>query len=101
MTSRSPRWIVPSSGSCSVARMRISVDLPAPLRPSNPNIPGGTSREIPFNARVPFGYVFESPEMESVMDVRLRENARGCCGGGENYADLQGAGGASGDFSPT
>jgi hypothetical protein len=33
---------------------RISVDLPAPLRPSRPNMPGGTSRETLFSAWVPF-----------------------------------------------
>ncbi len=51
----SPRRIDPSSGSCSVARMRINVDLPAPFRPSSPNIPWGISSETSFNARVPLG----------------------------------------------
>ena len=32
---------VPPSASCSVARVRISVDLPAPFGPSSPNIPCG------------------------------------------------------------
>src|SRR5688572_19385713 len=59
----SPRLTDPSSGSCSVARIRISVDLPAPFRPRRPNIPGGMSSDTPFNAWVPFGYVFDRSRM--------------------------------------
>jgi hypothetical protein len=45
----------PSSGSCSVAMIRIRVDFPAPFRPSSPNIPFGTSSETSLSARVPLG----------------------------------------------
>ena len=46
---------MPASGSCSVAMMRISVDLPAPFGPSRPNMPGGIASETSSSARVPFG----------------------------------------------
>ena len=46
---------LPEVGICSVAMQRISVDLPAPFGPSNPNMPGGTSSETESSARVPFG----------------------------------------------
>src|SRR5690348_2141989 len=51
--------MVPASGSCRVAMMRISVDLPAPLGPSRPNIPGAMVSETSSSARVPFWYVLE------------------------------------------
>jgi hypothetical protein len=41
------------------------VDLPAPFGPSNPNIPGGISREIPRSARTPPGYVLVKFWIES------------------------------------
>ena len=44
---------LPLSASCSVASVRISDDLPAPLGPSNPNIPRGTSRLTLFSACTP------------------------------------------------
>src|SRR5438093_7991552 len=47
--------------------MRMSVDLPAPLGPSRPNIPGGIDSDTSSSARVPFGYVFERPSMRSSM----------------------------------
>ena len=50
-----PRRMLPSSGSCSVARMRISVDLPAPLGPSRPYIPAGIVRVTSFSACTPLG----------------------------------------------
>ncbi len=46
--------IEPESGSCSVATVRIRVDLPAPLGPSRPNIPFGISSDTLFRARTPF-----------------------------------------------
>ena len=51
----SPKRIAPAVGICSVAMQRISVDLPAPLGPSRPNMPRGTSSVTPSSARVPFG----------------------------------------------
>src|SRR6266545_4252518 len=42
------RAIVPPSGSCSPARVRNSVDLPAPFAPTNPmTSPGATTRSSP------------------------------------------------------
>src|SRR2546421_460121 len=55
--------IEPVSGSCSVAIVRISVDLPAPLGPRRPNIPRGISRSMSRRARTPLGYVLETPRM--------------------------------------
>ena len=49
----SPSVIVPVSGSCSVAMMRISVDLPAPFGPSSPYIPAGIVRVTSFSACTP------------------------------------------------
>jgi hypothetical protein len=40
----SPKRIEPSVGVCSVATVRISVDLPAPLGPSRPYMPRGIER---------------------------------------------------------
>src|SRR5690606_42111905 len=39
--------------------VRISVDLPAPLGPSRPNMPVGMSRLMPLSACTPLAYVFE------------------------------------------
>ena len=49
----SPRWMVPLSGSCSVASMRISVDFPAPFGPSSPYMPGGIVSVTPLSACTP------------------------------------------------
>jgi hypothetical protein len=49
-TSMPSKVTVPLSGSCSVAIVRISEDLPAPFGPSRPNMPGGTSSETSRNA---------------------------------------------------
>ena len=49
----SPKAADPLSGACSVARVRISVDLPAPLGPSKPNMPLGMSSVTPSMARTP------------------------------------------------
>ena len=49
----SPNLIVPAVGSCSVATVRIKVDLPAPLGPSSPNIPRGMDRVTSSKATVP------------------------------------------------
>src|SRR5919197_6230222 len=48
--------------------MRMSVDLPAPLGPSNPNMPCGMASETSSSARVPFVYVLERFSMRSSMD---------------------------------
>ena len=47
--------IAPASGSCSVATIRISVDLPAPFRPSRPYMPAGIVRVTLFSACTPLG----------------------------------------------
>jgi hypothetical protein len=51
----SPNRIAPELGICSVAKHRISDDLPAPLGPSNPNMPRGISSVTSSRARVPLG----------------------------------------------
>ena len=51
----SPSAAVPESAPCSVASVRISVDLPAPLGPSSPNMPGGTVSETRSSAWTPPG----------------------------------------------
>src|SRR5262245_15455703 len=58
---------VPESGCCSVATVRMSVDLPAPFGPSKPNMPAGMSRDTSFSARTPFEYVLERCAMERFM----------------------------------
>jgi hypothetical protein len=45
--------IAPSVGVCSVATVRISVDLPAPFGPSRPYMPRGMERVTWSSARVP------------------------------------------------
>ena len=52
-TSMPSKVMAPESGSCRVAMVRISVDLPAPFGPSRPNMPGGISSETPFSALTP------------------------------------------------
>jgi hypothetical protein len=47
-----PNRIEPAVGTCSVATHRISVDLPAPLGPSNPNMPRGMVSVTSSSARV-------------------------------------------------
>src|SRR3954453_5781631 len=59
----SPSVMEPKSGSCSVAIVRMSVDLPAPLGPRRPYIPRGMSRLTLRNARTPLVYVLETPRM--------------------------------------
>ena len=51
----SPSPTLPVSGSCSVATMRISVLLPAPLGPRSPNMPVGIRSDTSCSARTPFG----------------------------------------------
>jgi hypothetical protein len=41
---------VPASGSCNVAMVRMSDDLPAPFGPSRPNMPAGICSETLRNA---------------------------------------------------
>src|SRR6185312_12492011 len=62
----SPSLMLPSSGSCSVAMVRINVDLPAPFGPRRPNRPRGMSRLTALRATVPFEYVFERPSIFSI-----------------------------------
>ena len=61
----------PSRAAAAWRSVRISVDLPAPLGPSRPNMPAGMSSETLFRARTPLAYVFERPEMERFM-TRVR-----------------------------
>ena len=49
-----PSAIAPESGSCSVAIVRMSVDLPAPFGPSRPNMPVGIVSETFLSACTPF-----------------------------------------------
>src|SRR5512142_1037116 len=50
-TSNPPTAARPPVGGTSVVSMRMSVDLPAPLGPSSPNVsPSATSKEIPSTA---------------------------------------------------
>src|SRR5689334_18003524 len=63
----SPRRTEPVSGSWSVASVRIRVDLPAPLGPSRPNIPGPTVRVTSRSAWTPLGYLFERFSMTRFM----------------------------------
>ena len=51
----SPSAIEPESASCSVAMVRISVDLPAPFGPSRPNMPVGIVSETSCSALTPLG----------------------------------------------
>ncbi len=55
-TSTSPSVALPESASCNVASVRMSVDLPAPLGPANPNIPGEMCIETLSNAWTPLAY---------------------------------------------
>jgi hypothetical protein len=52
-TSMPSNRIEPASASCSVAIVRISVDLPAPFGPSRPNMPFGMSSVTESSARTP------------------------------------------------
>src|SRR6476620_10890993 len=61
----SPSAIEPESASCSVAIVRISVDLPAPFGPSSPNMPVGIVSETSCSALTPLGYVLDRPSMRS------------------------------------
>ena len=47
--------MLPLSGSCSVAIVRISVLLPAPFGPRSPNMPVGMRIETSRSARTPLG----------------------------------------------
>ena len=51
--------MLPESGSCNVAMVRINVDFPAPFGPNRPKSPVGNSNEILSSALIPFLYVFE------------------------------------------
>src|SRR5262249_24844750 len=61
------RWIVPESGSCRVATVRISVLLPAPFGPSRPNMLLPMVMHTLLSACTPFGYVLERLLMLSAI----------------------------------
>src|SRR5689334_2803407 len=58
----------PESGCWSVAIVRMSVDFPAPLGPSRPNMPAGMSSETSCKARTPLAYVFERFAIERFIE---------------------------------
>src|SRR5690349_3170906 len=58
-----PRAALPLSASCNVARMRMSVDLPAPLGPRSPYMPTGIVSVTSFSACTPLEYVLEIPRI--------------------------------------
>ncbi len=68
----SPSRTLPESGCCSVAMVRMSVDLPAPFGPSRPNIPAGISSETLLRARTPLAYVLERRSMTRFMARSVR-----------------------------
>ena len=55
----SPSWMVPASGRCNVAMVRMSVDLPAPFGPRRPNMPFGIVSDTSARARDAVGVRFE------------------------------------------
>src|SRR5258708_648771 len=61
--------MLPESGSCSVAMVRMSELLPAPFGPSRPNMLLPTESDRFFSAHTPFGYVFDNPLMVSAMGI--------------------------------
>src|SRR4051794_39073162 len=67
------RSMEPESGSCSVATVRMSELLPAPLGPRSPNIRLPIVSERFFNAFTPFGYVLDRPVMVSAKGSDLLE----------------------------
>src|SRR5215218_4387896 len=73
----SPSVIEPVSGSCSVAMVRISVDLPAPLGPRRPYIPRGMSRLTLCRARTPLVYVLEMLRMARCIGPGSSGGGRG------------------------
>src|SRR6478672_2946540 len=82
----SPSRIEPASGCCSVAMVRISVDLPAPFGPRRPNIPAGMSSETLLSARTPLPYVFDRFAMDRfIVSRREGEEARV-----QRYCSLEG-----------
>src|SRR5690349_71265 len=62
----SPNLMVPAVGSCSVATVRIRVDLPAPFGPSSPYMPRGIERLTLSRATVPLAYVCDRFEISSI-----------------------------------
>src|SRR5690242_4732993 len=74
-----PSVMEPASGSCSVAIVRMSVDLPAPLGPRRPYIPRGMSRLTLRSARTPLVYVLETPRMARCIGAgRATGGTNGC-----------------------
>src|SRR6186713_1356346 len=67
----------PESGSWSVAIVRMSVDFPAPLGPSKPNMPAGMSSETSCRARTPLAYVFERFAFDRFMKAPARRATEG------------------------
>src|SRR5262245_7604686 len=60
-----------------VARMRIRVDLPAPLGPSSPTTPGSSSSEKSRSPQTPPGYCLPTRSIESFMMARAPGVAEG------------------------
>src|ERR1700683_3098019 len=58
------RLIVPESGSCSVAIVRMRELFPAPFGPTRPNMLFPIESERFFSAFTPFGYVLDRPLIE-------------------------------------
>src|SRR5690349_12918447 len=76
MTSCPSRAICPEVGSSRPARIFISVDLPAPFGPSRPNMPGGTSRVIPWRAVTGPGYTFTRSRIVSMLPYTMESRGR-------------------------
>src|SRR5450830_674317 len=74
--------MLPLSGSCKVAMVRISEDLPAPFGPSKPNIPLGISRLTSLMALTPLAYVLFSCLIDSMcstlQSLGLKKPANTC-----------------------
>src|SRR5687767_7197174 len=67
----------PSVGRVMVARMRMSVDLPAPFGPSRPSTPGPSSSEKSSRPRTPPLYVFPTCSMDSFIALSSRPGTDG------------------------
>jgi hypothetical protein len=66
---------------------RINVDFPAPLGPSNPNIPVGIARLASDRARTPDGYTWETRSRRRADDAAGEAGGdAGIMGGGVEVA---------------
>ncbi len=61
--------MLPVSGVCKVAMVRIKVDLPAPLGPSSPNIPVPIVRLRFLTALTPLSYSLERFAMVNYITI--------------------------------